>query len=90
MISGIAVDTFRALYSRTDEFAVIDPREELFFARAHLFAATNMPLSHLEAMIGAAVPLLDTTIVLCDDDDGGWQRARQRFFLVSVTVICGC
>ena len=75
MINNISTEAFCTLYRQSDEFAVIDPREELFFSRAHLFAATNMPLSHLEMLIDAAVPLKDTMIVLCDDADGLAERA---------------
>ena len=77
MIGSISVEAFRALYSQPDEFAVIDPREELFFARAHLFAATSMPLSRLEMLICSAVPLKDTMIVLCDDGDDLSERAAE-------------
>jgi len=73
----ISVDAFRALYSGTEEFAVIDPREELFFARGHLFAATNMPLSRLELLVGAGVPNSATHIIFCDDGEGRAERAAE-------------
>lgn len=71
----ISLTAFRQLYEGTLEFAVIDPREELFFSRAHLFAATNMPLSRLELLIRPTVPDLTTMIVLCDDGEGSAERA---------------
>ncbi len=74
----LSVEAFRALYAGETEFAVIDPREELFFARGHLFGATNMPLSRLELLIGAGVPNRFTHVVLCDDGDGHAERASAR------------
>ena len=63
------------MFGGTHEFAVIDPREELLFARGHLFAATNMPLSRLELLITRGVPDNATHVVLCDDDDGYAEKA---------------
>ncbi len=76
-MKAISIIDFRELYKSKSEFAVIDPREELFFSRGHLFAATNMPLSRLELMIGPCVPVKQTMIILCDDGDGLASKAGQ-------------
>ena len=78
MTRYISSEELRELYSTDIEFALIDPREEMLFARAHLFAATNMPLSRLELRIASAVPRRETRIVLCDDGDGVAERAAMR------------
>ena len=66
------------MYSGKGEFAVIDPREELFFARGHLFGATNMPLSRIELLLVAGVPNTTTHVVLCDDGEGHAEQAFEH------------
>ena len=66
MLNTISVTEFRDRFSRAEEFAVIDVREIGNFTRAHLLAASNLPLSRLEALIGAAVPARQTEIILTD------------------------
>jgi len=83
----LSVDAFRALYEGKEEFAVIDPREELFFARGHLFGATNMPLSRLELLIGAGVPNRSTHTVLCDDGEGHAERGAERLKALGYTNV---
>lgn len=75
MHSIIGIESFRSLYESEIEFAVIDPREEMLFARGHLFAATNMPLSKIELLAISSIPKKSTLIVLCDDDSGVAERA---------------
>lgn len=58
---------------------MIDPREEGVFARGHLLAASNLPMSRFELLIGEAVPRRETQIILCDDCHGTAERAA--FFL---------
>jgi len=73
-MTPISVAEFRAFFEGTAEFATIDPREEAIFARGHLLAASNLPLSRMELLISKAVPRKSTTIVLTDDDDGQAER----------------
>ena len=71
----IPLEALVAKFKKRDEFAIIDAREEGLFARAHLLAATNLPLSRLELIASEAIPRADTDIVLCDDCDGVVERA---------------
>ena len=75
MKKTLSIEAFRQLYCGEDEFAVIDPREQMLFARGHLFAATNMPLSRLEIEAAAGIPNKTTRIVLCDDGEGSARQA---------------
>ncbi|MEM7428421.1 MAG: rhodanese-like domain-containing protein [Pseudomonadota bacterium] len=68
-MTPISVAELCARFDGSDEFALIDPREEGIFTRAHLLGASNLPLSRLELLIGKTVPRLDTEIVLTDDGD---------------------
>ncbi|MEP2531740.1 rhodanese-like domain-containing protein [Shimia sp.] len=88
----ISIEAFRNLYAGKDEFAVIDPREELFFARGHLFGATNMPLSRMELVFAAGVPNKSTLVVLCDDGEGHAEQASERLTEMgydSVSIVDG-
>lgn len=60
--------TLKAWLHDGAEIAVIDVREEGVFSRGHLLLATNVPLWRVELLIRAAVPRLDTRIVLVDAD----------------------
>ena len=75
MLRLISPADLRLLYGGLEEFAVVDPREQMLFGRGHLFAATNLPLSRLEILVGDCIPVRLTHIVLCDDDDGYAERA---------------
>ena len=66
-MQDISVAELVALIESDAECALIDPREEGAFVHAHLFAASNLPLSRLELTIRQAVPNLTTPIVLVDD-----------------------
>ncbi len=75
MASKISIDAFRTLFSRDEEFAVIDPRPPGDFAGGHLLAASNIPLDEIEHRIDSAVPHRDTLCVLCDSGGGEAERA---------------
>lgn len=75
MIERLTPQALRALFSQESEFAVIDVRERGLFSRGHLLAASNLPLSRLELLVGPVVPNKAATIVLCDDGDGVAVRA---------------
>ena len=66
-LTRINVDELRARFTTEDEFALIDTREEGSFTRAHLLAASNLPLSRLELLMEEAVPRVQTEIVVCDE-----------------------
>lgn len=70
-------DLHRGLRERTGELVVIDVREEGVFAAGHLLLAANIPLSRLELALPRKVPRQGTPIVLCDDDDGLAEQARE-------------
>ena len=65
----------KAALADSQELALIDMREELFFSRAHLLLARSIPLSRLELKFAGLVPRRATRIVLCDDADGLAERA---------------
>ena len=71
----ISIPDLVAKFSGSEEFALIDPREQGGFTRGHLLGATNMPFSRLELLIGKTVPRKTTEIILCDDGDGAASRA---------------
>ena len=70
----ITPSEFRALFEGSEEFAPIDTREEGVFARAHLLAASNLPLSRLDMTVASRIPNRSTTIVLCETDSA--QRSQ--------------
>jgi rhodanese-related sulfurtransferase len=74
----IDAPTLKTAISSHEEIALIDPREEGLFGKAHLLLAVNVPLSRLELRIGLLVPRKTTRIVLSDDDDGLSERAVQK------------
>ena len=74
-IRQISADELRTRFSVESEFALIDVREVGVFTRAHLLAASNLPLSRLELLIEEAVPRGQTEIILCDE--GTARRAAQ-------------
>ncbi len=71
----ISIPDLVAKFNGSEEFALIDPREQGVFTRGHLLGATNMPFSRLELLIGKTVPRKATEIILCDDGDGAASRA---------------
>ena len=76
-MTPLGVDDLVALFRGTDEFAVLDCREEGEFVHAHLFAATNLPFSRLELTLGAAIPNRSTPIVFAADLSGSGARAAR-------------
>ena len=70
-----------ALLTGTDEYALLDAREEGVFSERHLFHAACVPLSQLELVIDRLVPRRSTRLVWCDDDgapEGPAARAARR------------
>lgn len=70
MAEFLTIDGFRELFTRDEEFAVIDPRKLDEFSRGHILAASNLPLQQLGNRIEFAVAQRDTCCVLCDAGDG--------------------
>ncbi len=60
------------------EIALIDVREEALFAQAHPLFAVNISLSKLEIETYNRIPLLNTTIVVYDNDEGDALIAAKR------------
>ncbi|HET7159555.1 MAG TPA: rhodanese-like domain-containing protein [Burkholderiales bacterium] len=61
------------------EIALLDVREEGVFARdGHILLASNVPLSHLELMVGALLPRKTVRIVVCDGGEGLASTAAAR------------
>ncbi len=58
------------------ELALLDAREQGVFHREHIFHASCVPLSRLEAQLPLVVPRLSTPIVWCDD--GGDSELARR------------
>jgi len=79
MITTIDAATLADWLVDGDELAVLDAREQGVFLKSHLFHAACVPLSHLELLLPARVPRLDTRVVWCDDGNSGLAaRAAQR------------
>jgi rhodanese-related sulfurtransferase len=70
MAEFLTIDGFLKLFTRDDEFAVIDPRSCDDFSRGHILAASNLPLLQLETRIEFAVAQQDTRCVLLDAGGG--------------------
>ena len=62
--------SLKNMISDGKEIAILDPREEGIFGKAHLLLAVNVPLSRLELRVGRLVPRKSTSIVLTDGGDG--------------------
>ena len=74
----ISATALRAMESDGKELAILDPREEGIFGKAHLLYAVNMPLSKLEINIFRMVPRNSTRIVLTDGGEGMSERAAAK------------
>jgi rhodanese-related sulfurtransferase len=61
-------EQFRALFDSEDEFAVVDPRTPEGFESGHILAASNLPLSELKLGAQHRIPDLNTTILICSND----------------------
>jgi len=75
MAESITIDSFRALFTADEEFAVIDSRGLDEFSRGHILAASSLPLQQLEKRIEIAVPQQYTRCVLCDAGGGEAREA---------------
>lgn len=60
----------REMLRQKQEIALLDVREEAFFALAHPLFAANMPIGRIEADAWSRIPRLNTTVVLMDDGEG--------------------
>ncbi len=58
-----------------DEIALIDVREGGAFARSHLLAAANVPLSQLETRVPLVLPRRHVRVILMDEDGSLSARA---------------
>jgi rhodanese-related sulfurtransferase/predicted metal-dependent enzyme (double-stranded beta helix superfamily) len=82
----------RAMLEDGEELAILDVREGGVFARSHLLAASNVPLSRLELMAPMLLPRKDVRIVLADDDQSLAQRAAavlRRHGYLNLAVLAG-
>lgn len=70
-------EKIKALLSSTQEFALVDVREQEEFSRKHQFLSCCMPLSRLELLAGELLPRPGTKIVLVDagSEDGPGRAA---------------
>jgi rhodanese-related sulfurtransferase/predicted metal-dependent enzyme (double-stranded beta helix superfamily) len=88
----VDAQALRAMLEDGGELALLDVREGGVFARSHLLAATNVPLSRLELMVPALLPRKDVRIVLVDDDHALAQRAAgalRRHGYLNLAVLHG-
>lgn len=75
MIGTIDARTLKAWLQDGGELALIDVQEAGQFGEGHLFLATSVPYSRLEADIERLVPRKGVRMVLCDD---GLSRVAER------------
>ena len=71
MTAEISPATLRELLLATDEFALLDVREQGVHYRGHPFFACSLPLSRLETMVEDLVPRPSVPIVLLDGGNEG-------------------
>jgi rhodanese-related sulfurtransferase len=64
--ASVNANDLRPLLQSTDEFALLDVREEGVFNQGHAFEAVSAPLSHLETRLPLLVPRKSTRIVIMD------------------------
>ena len=79
--------SLKKMISDGNEFAILDPREEGVFGKAHLLQAVNVPLSRLELTVVRLVPRKSTRIVLTDGGDGMSERAALKLKELGYTSI---
>ncbi|WP_213991725.1 rhodanese-like domain-containing protein [Sodalis sp. dw_96] len=72
-----ADDIRRALLNR-QEVALVDVREEAFYAEGHPLFAANIPLSRLEEDILARIPRRSVPVTLYDNGEGAAPAAAHR------------
>jgi len=83
----IDATSLKKMISDGNEFAILDPREEGVFGKAHLLQAVNVPLSKLELTVVRLVPRKSTRIVLTDGGDGMSERAALKLKELGYTSI---
>ena len=74
----LSAQALRSAIAGPGEIALLDPREEGSFGKAHLLLAVNLPLSRLELRVGRLVPRKATRIVLIDGGAGLSERAARK------------
>lgn len=79
-------DVRLALLAR-DELALLDVREEHWYAKGHPLFAASLPLSRLELDVYDRIPRRDTRIVLYDDGEGLAERAAPRLLDLGYTDV---
>ena len=77
MINTLDIDALRACFTRDDEFAVIDARDNPDFVAGHLLAATNIPVDELNDRLAWAVPNNGVLCIFCDDGGGEAMQAAE-------------
>ncbi|MDG2205324.1 MAG: rhodanese-like domain-containing protein [Alphaproteobacteria bacterium] len=80
-------DKLDAALANTAELAVFDVREAGQYASGHLFFATHVPYSRLEAEVCDFVPHLDTSIVIYDAGDGVSEKAAAALSVEGYTDV---
>ncbi len=83
----IDATSLKNIVSDGKEFAILDPREEGIFGKAHLLQAVNVPLSKLELRVVRLVPRKSTRIVLTDGGDGISERAALKLKELGYTSV---
>lgn len=78
MTKRISAHELRKRFSGTDEYSLIDVREQGEFSKGHLLMACCIPLSRMELVIDDLVPELATPIVLVDDGPSDTFQRAQR------------
>ena len=85
MTKPISATELKALIDGTEEFALIDVREQGIFGARHILLCANIPLSQLEIQAPDAIPRKTTRVVFCDDGGGLADRAAQRLAVFGYT-----
>ncbi len=79
MINNVDARTLKAWLQDGDELALLDAQEAGQYGEGHLFLATSVPYSRLEADIERLAPRKGVRLVLCDDGQSGVaERAAKR------------
>mgnify|MGYP001177623605 CR=1 FL=1 len=72
-------DLWQIITTGSEEYSILDVREEGSFANNHLLLASNAPLSKLELIIERLVPRKTTPIILCDATGSDHNGAPKAF-----------
>lgn len=78
MTERISCDSLKTLLRSDAEVALLDVREHGQYGAGHLFLATSLPYSRLEADIERMVPRRATRIVVYDDGEGVAEKAAEK------------